>query len=72
VLHYISKAWATVQWDLYYYIVKKFKHYAKWQQLELWEDITIEWKTKKEILSIIKKWLMHEDRSIGVLMRYLS
>jgi len=71
VLHYISKAWATIERDLYYYIIKKFRYHNKWQQLELGENITVEWKTKKEIMTIIKKWWMHEDRSVGVLMKYL-
>ncbi len=71
-LYYISTAWATVEWDLYYYIVKKFKRHAKWQQLEVGEYIDVEWKTKKEILALIKKWEMNEDRSVGVLLRYLS
>jgi len=71
-LYYISQAWATVERDLYYYIVTKFTTHTKWQQLELGEYIDVEWKTKKEILSLIQKWEMHEDRSVGVLMRYLS
>ncbi len=71
-LYYISTAWATIEWDLYYYIVKKFTTHVKWQQLELGEYIDVEWKTKKEIFALIKKWAMHEDRSVGVLMRYLS
>jgi len=72
ILYHISTAWATIERDLYYYIVKKFKRHTKWQQLEVWEYIDVEWKTKKEILSLIKKWAMHEDRSVGVLLRYLS
>lgn len=71
-LYHISQAWATVEWDLHYFIVKKFTTHAKWQQLETGEYIDVEWKTKKEILSLIKKWDMHEDRSVGVLMRYIS
>lgn len=71
-LYYISQAWATVEWDLHYFIVKKFKQHSKWQQLELGEYIDVEWKTKKEILSLIKKWKIHEDRSVWVLMRYLG
>lgn len=70
-LYYISIAWATVEWDLHYFIVKKFKAHKKWQQLEVGEYIDIERKTKKEILSLIKKWEMHEDRSVGVLFKYL-
>lgn len=71
-LYYISQAWATVERDLHYFIVTKFKAHAKWQQLEVGEYIDVEWKTKKEILALIKKWEMHEDRSVWVLMRYLS
>lgn len=71
-LYYISKAWATVERDLYYYIVTKFKNHNKWQQLEHGEHIDVERKTKKEILFLIKTWAMHEDRSVGVLLRYLS
>ena len=71
-LYYVSKVWATMERDLYYYVITKFSHHEKGQQLELWENITVEWKTKEEIFALIKKWAMHEDRSIGVLMRYLS
>lgn len=70
-LYHISQAWATVEWDLYYYIVTKFKHHKQWQQLEVGEYIDVEWKTKKEILSLIKKWKIHEDRSVGILLKYL-
>jgi 8-oxo-dGTP pyrophosphatase MutT (NUDIX family) len=71
-LYHISKVWATMERDLYYYVITKFSHHEKGQQLELWENITVEWKTKEEILTIIKNWWMHEDRSVWVLLRYLS
>jgi 8-oxo-dGTP pyrophosphatase MutT (NUDIX family) len=71
-LYHVSKVWATMERDLYYYVITKFSHHEKWQQLELWENITVEWKTKEEILAIIKNWWMHEDRSVWVLLRYLS
>lgn len=70
-LYHISTAWATIERDLHYYVITKFISHPKWQQLELWENITVEWKTKKEVLSLIKKWEMHEDRSVGVLLKYL-
>lgn len=70
-LHYISHAWATIERDLYYYIVKKFTPNDKGQELELWENITVEWKTKQELLTLIKSWAMHEDRSVGVVLKYL-
>ncbi len=71
-LYHISKVWATMERDLYYYVITKFSYHEKGQQLELWENITVEWKTKEEILTIIKNWWMYEDRSVWVLMRYLS
>ena len=71
-LFHVSKVWATIERDLYYYIIQKFTHHEKWQQLELGEHITVEWKTKQEIKTIIKMWWMQEDRSVGVLLRYLS
>ena len=70
-LYYTSKAWATIEWDLYYYVVEKFTVHEKGQQLELGEDIQLERKNKDEILEIIKSWYMQEDRSVGVLMRYV-
>ena len=71
-LFYVSKAGATIERDLYYYVINKFTQHAKWQHVEHGEDIVVEWKNKKEILSLIKKWAMHEDRSVGVLLRFLS
>ncbi len=71
-LLYISKVWATIERDLYYYVITKFTAHEKWQQLELWEDITIEWKNKEEILALIKMWAMREDRSVWVLLQYLQ
>jgi 8-oxo-dGTP pyrophosphatase MutT (NUDIX family) len=71
-LYYISKVWATIERDLYYYVITTFVHHEKWQQLELWENIIVEWKTKEEIFALIKQWAMREDRSVGVLLRYLS
>ena len=71
-LYHVSKVWATIERDLHYYVIKKFTRHAQWQQLELGEHITVEWKTKQEIQDIIKKWWMQEDRSVGVLLRYLS
>lgn len=41
-LYYVSKAGATIERDLYYYVIKEFKQHAQWQQLELGENITVE------------------------------
>ena len=71
-LYHVSKVWATIEWDLYYYVITKFIAHEKWQHLELWENILVEWKTKDEVMEIIRQWWMQEDRSMGVLMRFLS
>jgi len=71
-LYHVSKVWATIERDLHYYLIQKFTHHEEWQQLELGENITVEWKTKQEIRAIIKSWWMQEDRSVGVLLRYLQ
>ncbi|MEI7919639.1 MAG: hypothetical protein WCH65_05600 [bacterium] len=41
--------------DLYYYVIAKFSHHEKGQQLELGENITVEWKTQEEIFALIKQ-----------------
>ena len=71
-LYYISKVWTTVERDLHYYVIKHVSHHDEWQHLELGENIVVEWKTVQEIKDIIKSWGMSEDRSVGVLLRYLS
>jgi len=71
-LFHISKVGTTMERDLYYYVVTKFTAHEKWQHLELWENILVEWKTKDEVMEIIRQWWMQEDRSMGILMRFLS
>lgn len=71
-LYHISKVWATIERDLYYYVITKYTAHEQGQQLELGEDISVEWMTREDVLEIIKQWWMKEDRSVGVLMRYLA
>ena len=71
-LFHVSKVWATIERDLYYYVIRKFTAHEKWQQLETGENISVERKTRDEVMEIIKQWWMQEDRSVGVLMRFLS
>ena len=72
VLYHISKAWTTIERDLYYYVIEKFTQHADGQHLETGEHITVEWKSKEEIKDIIKNWWMQEDRSVWVLLRFLN
>jgi 8-oxo-dGTP pyrophosphatase MutT (NUDIX family) len=71
-LYHISKVGATIERDLYYYVITKYTDHEKWQQLDVGENISVEWKTRKEVMEIIKQWWMQEDRSVGVLMRYMA
>ncbi|MCX6824203.1 MAG: NUDIX domain-containing protein [candidate division SR1 bacterium] len=70
-LYHVSKVGATVERDLYYYVITKFTAHEPGQQLETGEYISVEWKTRGEVMEIIKQGGMQEDRSVGVLMRYL-
>jgi hypothetical protein len=40
--------------------------------LETGEHISVEWKTRQEVMDIIKHWWMQEDRSVWVLLRFLQ
>lgn len=65
-----SKAGATVEWDLYYFMVDKFEENPEGQHLEEGEDIEIEWKTFAEVKKLCAEGLINEDRSVGVLFKF--
>ena len=68
-LLHISKAGATVEWDLYYFEIKDFKKDV--QHLEEGEIIDYDWYSAKEIEEFIINNKMSEDRSVGVLLKYI-
>ena len=70
-LYYISKAGATVIWDLYYFIIDGFEFAKNGQNLEDGETISYQWFTHAEVMDLIKKDLINEDRSVGVLAKYI-
>ena len=59
---------ATVEWDLYYFIVKEYDEHPDGQQLEHGEDIHVEWMTSLELQQAISQGHMNEWRSVGVLL----
>lgn len=65
-----SKAGATIEWDLYYFIVDDFEINLEGQRLETGEDIEIEWKTFEEVKKLCTQGLINEDRTIGVLFKF--
>lgn len=68
-LEFITKATAgaTVEWDLYYFLVREFEQNADGQSLEEGEDISIVWMSVEEVEKAIKLGQMQEWRSAGVL-----
>lgn len=63
----ISRAGATVEWDLYYFLVKDYSD-NDGQHLEHGEDIQITWLSMTELTDLILRGGMSEWRSVGVLL----
>ena len=64
----VANAGATVQWDLYYFLVRNYHEHTAGQQLEHGEDIKVTWMDASEIRSAIAAGKMAEWRSVGVLL----
>jgi ADP-ribose pyrophosphatase len=70
IKHFLtSNAGATVTWDLFYFIVDDFEESK--QKLDLGEVIYPEWKTFEEAKEMCLNGEVKEDRSVGVLLRFL-
>jgi len=63
-----ANAGATVEWDLYYFVVDKYSENPDGQQLEHGEDIEVSWMSPAEIRQAISEGKMQEWRSVGVLL----
>lgn len=66
-----SRCGATVEWDLYYFLVDQYKTLSS-QHLESGEDITVEWLNFEEVTKLCLSGKMQEDRSVAVLLRWLN
>jgi len=64
----VANAGATVEWDLYYFIVRNYSASPNGQHLEHGEDIEVAWLSLDEILDAIETGNMSEWRSAGVLL----
>ncbi len=64
----IANAGATVDWDLYYYLVTDYQQSANGQQLETGEQIEVSWMSIEAIKAAINAGQMQEWRSVGVLL----
>lgn len=70
--YHTSKCGATVDWDLFYFIVREFEMAKEGQRLEHGEEIEPVWLSFNMARETILKGKMKEDRSVGVLLRYLD
>lgn len=68
-LFIISPCWATIEWDLYYFIVSDFDDTGM-QDLEEWEYITFDWYNERDIIELVRKNEISEDRSKWILWQY--
>lgn len=68
-LLHISKAGATVVWDLYYFEITDFT--IDKQHLEEGEIIEYGWYDVVDVKKLILNNQMHEDRSVGVVLKYI-
>jgi 8-oxo-dGTP pyrophosphatase MutT (NUDIX family) len=63
-----ANAGATVEWDLYYFLVDTYTKSPGGQELEDGEDIEVTWMTATDLLQAIQNGQMQEWRSVGVLL----
>ena len=71
-LFHISKCGATVDWTLYYFIIDSFENIDSGQNLEHGEEIELFWCSHDEARKLAIDGSISEDRSVGVLLRYLE
>jgi 8-oxo-dGTP pyrophosphatase MutT (NUDIX family) len=63
-----ANAGATVEWDLYYFLVDTYTENPGGQELEDGEDIEVTWMAADELREAIENGQMQEWRSVGVLL----
>ena len=66
-----ARSGASVSWDMYYFLVDDFDEREDGQNLEDGEVIYPEWKTFGETKQLCLKGDVKEDRTVGVLLRFL-
>lgn len=70
--HKKSVCGATVEWDLYYFMVPEFEMSAGGTKLELGEDIESGWYTLDEAKKMCLSGQVQEERSVAILLQYFS
>jgi len=71
-LFHTSICGATVDWTLFYFVARNFREDETGQTLEHGENIQPVWVTFDEAREICLSGKMQEDRSVGVLLRFLE
>lgn len=72
IRHYqMTRAGATVVWDLFYFLVDDFL-IAKKPRSQEGELIFPEWKTFSQVRELCMNNKIQEDRTVGVLLKFLS
>ncbi len=67
----ISHAGATIEWDLYYFLISNFTNRKGGQALEDGEDITYNWYTLDDVKEMCLSGQIQEDRSVAVILSYI-
>lgn len=70
-LIYISKSGATMEWDLYYYVINDFDIATEGNKTEFAEIIYPEWFSLEEAKSMCLDGRIKEDRTVGILLKYI-
>ncbi len=65
----VSHAWATVERDLYYFVLRNCTFWE--QELESGEYITYKFYSLEEIISLCLSWEVKEDRSCSIVLQFL-
>ncbi len=66
----VATCGGSFEWDLYYFVVKKYEEVG--QHLEEHEKIEIIKVSQAELRDVVLSGKMQEDRSVGVLLKYLN
>jgi len=69
---YTTSPSATVQWDLFYFLIEEYKENHHGQKLEPGEQISLEWKTIAEVQEMCLNGTISEERTAMILLRFLS
>ncbi len=71
--HFVtSKAGATIEWDLIYFIVEEFEDDKVGQDLEVGEVIKVEWLSFEKVKQLCKDGKIKEDRTLGILFKFFN